>query len=120
MVSALARGGVLLDPVDYVYLLGGWTYGRFEFGQSFGLNGATIGAGWERQVAPGWTLRAEGRYTKFETKTLTTNFTSNTASISTNAGVPTAAFNITNTDNASDRISADMWSVWLGFAHTFN
>lgn len=120
MVSALARGGVLVDPVDLVYLIGGWTYGRFEFGQSFGLNGGTIGAGWERQVAPGWTLRAEGRYTKFETKTLTTNATNNIASISTNAGVPTAAINISTTDSVSDRISADMWSVWLGFAHTFN
>ena len=121
MVSVLGRGGVLIDPVDYVYLIGGWTYGRFEFGQSFGLNGATIGAGWERRLAPGWTVRAEGRYTKFETKTLNSTFGSSTSSTTFNgAGVADETITSTNASTTADRVSADMWSVWFGIAHYFN
>lgn len=120
MVSVLGRGGVLVDPVDYVYLIGGWTYGRFELGQSFGLNGATIGAGWERRLAPGWTVRAEGRYTKFETKTLNSSFGSSSTSTVFDAGVPTETVTSTDAGSTADRISADMWSVWFGIAHYFN
>jgi len=57
--AALARVGVLLAPRDLVYVIGGYTYGGFEWnGRSFGLNGATVGAGWEHEVAPSWTLKA--------------------------------------------------------------
>jgi len=119
LVSVLARGGVLVDPLDLVYVLGGWTYGRFEFGQSFGLNGGTVGAGWERVLAPGWTLRAEGRYTKFQSKTVTTPSFSTFSNVETGGGFASAT---TGTDQAVDasRISADMWSVWLGVTHYFN
>ncbi len=120
MVSALARAGILLDPVDYLYAIGGYTYGRFALGQSFGLNGGTVGAGWERQLAPGWTFRAEGRYTKFEGKNLADTSAANITSTSINAGVPTAAFAINTTDTTLTHISPDMWSIWLGVSHYFN
>jgi len=29
-ISALARGGFLIDPYELVYLTGGWTYAGFE------------------------------------------------------------------------------------------
>ncbi len=68
-VSALLRAGWLIDPRDLIYVIGGYTYGGFEWGtRTFGLNGATIGGGWEHQIAPAWTLRAEYRYTRFEDK----------------------------------------------------
>jgi hypothetical protein len=41
-VSALARGGFLIDPYEMVYLIGGWTYAGFETLQNnaqLGLNG---------------------------------------------------------------------------------
>jgi outer membrane immunogenic protein len=112
MVSVLGRGGVLVDPADFVYLLGGYTYGRFEaFGVGVGLNGGTIGAGWERQVAPGWMLRGEYRYTKFEGK----DINQNSASTINQLGVIT----INDASATTDHVSADMHSVWLGVAHYF-
>jgi len=121
MVSVLGRGGVLVTPNDYLYALGGYTYGRFEFGQSFGLNGATIGAGWERQLADGWTIRAEGRYTKFESKTLNSPFSSSsTTTFNNGAGALVETDTSTDASTTTDRISADMWSVWLGVAHYFH
>jgi len=71
MASALARLGVLVDPRDLVYGIGGWSYGGFTTGafttglHPFNLNGPTVGVGIEREVAPTWTLRAEYRYTHF-------------------------------------------------------
>ncbi len=119
LVSALARGGVLITPADYVYGLGGWTYGRFELdNQSFGLNGGTIGAGWERQLAPGWTLRAEGRYTKFQDKTVGSLSSTNTTSSSAGGGA-TSSGTQASVLSASNRVSADMWSAWLGVTHYF-
>ncbi len=121
MVSVLARAGVLVDPQDLLYAIGGWTYGRFEFGQSFGLNGGTIGGGWERQLVPGWTLKAEGRYTRFESKTLNTASASNTVTSAFNAaGVLDETVTSTSTFAEADRVSASMWSVWLGVSHYFN
>ncbi len=121
MVSVLARGGVLVDPVDFLYGIGGWTYGRFEFGPSFGLNGGTIGAGWERQLAPGWTFRTEGRYTKFQSRTLTSSSASSSTSNQFNgAGVLTETVANSNANLSNDRVSADMWSVWFGVSHYFN
>jgi len=111
MVSLLGCGGVRVDPVDYVYLLGGYTYARLETlnspigiagqaplfapvtgftqfpnavlrrsgGDSFGLNGATVGGGWERQIAPRWSLRGEYRYTKFQGKDVSENFVTNSS-----------------------------------------
>jgi opacity protein-like surface antigen len=104
-----------VDPADLIYAIGGYTYGRFEFGQAFGLNGGTIGGGWERMIAPGWTLRAEGRYTKFETKTISNTFTE----AFTENG-PNFTETGTSSDVSTNRVSADMWSVWLGVTHYFN
>jgi len=117
MVSALGRGGLLVDPRDLVYGLAGYTYGNFEgFGQGFGLNGATVGAGWERQVAAGWTLRGEYRYTKFQATNLlqASQFGSTQSDNFSNT--------VFTTDTVSRRInvSADMQSAWLGVAHYFD
>jgi opacity protein-like surface antigen len=119
MLSALGRGGVLVDPADFVYLLGGYTYARFEaFGVGFGLNGGTIGAGWERQVTPSWTLRGEYRYTKFEGKDINQNSVSNFVQTTTSNG---GSSTLTDNDvSATTRhLSADMHSVWIGVAHQF-
>src|SRR5262249_10246680 len=46
-VAALGRLGVLVTPRDLAYVIGGYTYGGFEWnGRSFGLNGGARGAGW--------------------------------------------------------------------------
>ena len=66
MVSALARAGVLIGPSNLLYVIGGYTYGRFSSPAQtltgfyiagmntypvgsflFGMNGTTVGAGWE-------------------------------------------------------------------------
>jgi opacity protein-like surface antigen len=120
MVSLLGRGGVLVDPRDLVYALGGYTYGRFEgFGAGFGLNGATVGGGWERSIALGWTLRGEVRYTKFQSKDVTESF----ASTSTQTAVCACFPNSMTTNDAfarTEHVSADMYSAWLGVAHYFS
>jgi opacity protein-like surface antigen len=116
LISVLGRGGVLVDPQDLVYLIGGYTYGRFEaFDQTFGLNGATIGAGWEREVATGWTLRGEYRYTKFQSR----DVTSMSASASTGTLPLGDTITSSSTITATERVSADMHSVWLGVTHYF-
>jgi outer membrane immunogenic protein len=114
LVSVLARGGFLVDPTDLVYALGGYTYGRFEvgaIGEGFGMNGGTVGVGWERQIVPGWNLRAEYRYTRFASSTL--NFGSSTSTSGTSL---TAASTINESFRFSD---VDMHSVWLGVSHSF-
>ena len=119
--SALARAGWLLDPADMLYIIGGYTYGRFEaVSQSFGLNGGTIGGGWERIVAPGWTLRAEGRYTKFQNKTVTSPPFSETFTTTQTGAFGTSVTTGTESEAFAARVSADMWSVWLGVTHYFN
>src|SRR5262249_6160361 len=87
LVSALLKGGWLADPQDLLYLIGGWTYGAFEAipssdgidgvfqgelkaTQRFGLNGITVGAGFERQFASMWSLKGEYRFTQFQSKTI--------------------------------------------------
>jgi opacity protein-like surface antigen len=115
LVSVLGRGGYVLSPSDLLYVIGGWTYGRFEFGQSFGLNGGTVGGGWEHMVAPGWTLKTEGRYTKFQSKTIGTEFTN--ALTSSGPGFTQTG---TTSNVGSNRVSADMWSVTVGVSHYFN
>jgi opacity protein-like surface antigen len=115
-LSALARIGLLLDPVDLVYVIGGYTYARFDFLNNFGfgMNAGTIGGGWERQIVRGWTVRVEGRYTKFASKEVTSNFsnTSNTSSPSFFGGGTTLT-------SVSDRFSASMASVLIGVSYYF-
>jgi opacity protein-like surface antigen len=119
-LSALARIGVLLDPVDLVYVLGGYTYARFDYlnNFAFGMNGGTIGGGWERQIVRGWTVRIEGRYTKFASKEVTTNFSnaSNTSSSSTST-VTTSTTTILSP--GTDRFSASVASVLVGLSYYF-
>lgn len=114
LVSVLARGGFLLDPADLVYVLGGYTYGRFEIGQvgtGFGMDGGTVGVGWERQIIAGWNLRAEYRYTRFASATV--NFGETASSV----GGTTAS---TSTLNEAFHFSdVDVQSVWLGVSHSF-
>lgn len=113
MVSALARAGTLLDPDDLVYAIGGYTYGRFEnVDGGFGLNGGTVGVGWERQIVPGWTLRGEYRYTRFQDVDLHVN----TQSTGTSSGGASQAFTTLQTTHYSD---LDMHSLWLGVSHYF-
>ena len=112
MVSALARAGALIDPNDLVYVIGGYTYGRFEnIDGGFGLNGGTVGVGWERQIVPGWTLRGEYRYTRFQD----TDLHVNTQSASSD-GSSTTTF---NTSQITHYSGLDMHSLWLGVSHYF-
>jgi opacity protein-like surface antigen len=75
------------------------------------MNGGTVGVGWERQIASGWNLRAEYRYTRFASATI--NFGSSSSGSGT---VGTA----TSTTNEAFRFSdVDMHSVWLGVSHSF-
>jgi outer membrane immunogenic protein len=117
LVSALLRGGRVVDPNDYVYLLGGYTYGRFQAeGEGFGLSGGTVGAGWERQVVPGWTLKAEYRYTRFQNKDL---FFSNQNSITQSSSGGTSSSQSNTYAEVSHFSDLDMHSVWLGVSHYF-
>jgi outer membrane immunogenic protein len=118
MISALARAGVLVDSADLVYVLGGWTYGRFDYGDhSFGLHGGTVGAGWERQIAPMWTLRAEYRYTRFQNKTITDSFNSTDTTTGTNNSTSTFTAASASTSTFS---GVDLQSVMVGVSHYFN
>ena len=114
MVSALARAGALIDPNDLVYILGGYTYGRFEnINGGFGMNGGTAGIGWERQIMSGWTLRAEYRYTRFQD----TDFKFNTQSVlTTSAGIVQTS----NGSSVTHYSGLDMHSLWLGVSHYFS
>jgi len=125
MVSALARAGYLVDPRNQIYGLAGWTFAGFDttltiirdsngipvfFGSSFGANGVTVGAGWERQIAEQWTLRAEYRYTKFE------NITLGTSNLTTVAVTPfdTAA------THAAATVAPDLQVVRVGLTRYFD
>jgi len=119
--SALGRLGVLIDPRDLIYVIGGYTYGGFEWGnRTFGLNGATVGAGWEREVAPGWTLKAEYRYTAFEDKDIarSTSSASSQRSVGTTGAVTTSGSNGAFT--ATDRVSGvALHALRFGITHYF-
>jgi opacity protein-like surface antigen len=122
-MSALLRGGLLADRRDLIYLIGGLSYARFELAdQTFGAFGGTIGAGWERKIAPTWTLKAEYRYTRFQDRTLTTSFSS--AGTGTITSVPNPSQSITSNSSASldtQRLSGLDWqTVMVGVSHYFN
>jgi len=119
LISVLARTGYLIDPSDLVYVIGGYTYGRFEAdANGFGMNGGTIGIGWERQIISGWDLRAEYRYTRFGSKTVSLAEASSSTSSSTGAGAGPSA--LTSDLAGAFRFSdVDMHSVWLGVSYSF-
>lgn len=126
-VSALARGGYLIDPYNLVYILGGWTYSGFEIPQNdvqFGLHGGTIGAGFERRISPLWGMKVEYRYTKFQSKTI--DLQSSTASTLTSTQPATAtsgssSSTTTNTSfsNTAAHFNADMQTVLVGVSRYF-
>jgi opacity protein-like surface antigen len=122
--SALGRVGVLLDPLDLLYVIGGYTYARFDYLNNYavGMNGGTIGGGWERQIVRGWTVKVEGRYTKFANKNVT-NTSSNTASLPTSSTAGTTTIAQTFTDrtvtNVNDRFSASIASILIGVSYYF-
>lgn len=122
-MAALVRGGLVVDPKDLVYLIGGLSYGRFEFSnddQTFGAFGGTVGAGWERKITPSWTLKAEYRYTRFQDRTLSTNFAS-TFSQTTNfvGGMETIAKSSASVE--TERVSGLDWhTVTIGVSHYFD
>ncbi|HLX14681.1 MAG TPA: outer membrane beta-barrel protein [Bradyrhizobium sp.] len=122
-MAALVRGGLVVDPKDLVYLIGGLSYGRFEFAnddQTFGAFGGTVGAGWERKITPSWTLKAEYRYTRFQDLALSTNFAS-TFSQTTNfvGGMQTFTRSIAGVDN--NRLSGLDWhTLTIGVSHYFD
>jgi opacity protein-like surface antigen len=114
VVSALARGGFVIDPKDLIYLVGGITYGSFELidQSSIGAFGGTVGAGWERKITPSWTFKAEYRYTRFQDRTATESVVSSTSSA---VGVST------NDSSVSSKITGLDWhSVSIGVSHYFD
>ena len=125
MVSALARLGFLVTPRDLVYGLAGWSYAGFNTtlpnveDPSFGANGVTVGAGWERQILDTWTLKLEYRYTQFESITVP-GFSS---SVSTNFNnfinppVPVSSFS--QTSNEASRVSPSLHVIRVGLTHYF-
>lgn len=120
-VSALARGGFLIDPYEMVYLIGGWTYAGFETLQNnaqLGLNGGTIGAGYERQVSPLWGVKVEYRYTKFASKTV--DLPSTSTSIQNFPGNGSSSTSVsTSYINTAASYSANMQTVMLGVSRYF-
>jgi opacity protein-like surface antigen len=120
-VSALARGGFLIDPYEMVYLIGGWTYAGFETLQNnaqLGLNGGTIGAGYERQVSPLWGIKVEYRYTKFASKTV--DLPSTSTSIQNFPGNGSSSTSVsTSYINTAASYSANMQTVMLGVSRYF-
>jgi outer membrane immunogenic protein len=118
LVSALVRGGWSIDSQDLIYVLGGVTYGRFEWGEeTFGMFGGTVGVGVERQIAPLWTLKAEYRYTKFQNKTINTSFAGAGSTVSTGFNPGTESFIEAGT--TANAVTADMHSVMFGISHYF-
>jgi len=123
MVSALARLGYLVTPRDLVYGIGGWTFAGFNTSlpnggggdPSFGANGVTIGAGWERQILDSWTLKLEYRFTKFETINVATGGTFSETTFS--GGVPSSLSQFF--DNASTSVSPSLHVVRVGLTHYF-
>jgi len=116
-MSALVRGGFVVDPKDLVYLVGGLSYGRFEFSnQSFGAFGGTVGAGWERKITPTWTLKAEYRYTRFQDRTLTESFSSSFSNSATGLANSSSAASLD-----TNRFSGLDWhTVSIGVSHYFD
>jgi opacity protein-like surface antigen len=118
LISALARAGWVVDSRNLIYALAGPTYGRFEWStETFGMFGGTVGAGFERKIAPMWTLRVEYRYTKFANHTINTGFSETGSAVSTGAFTGTQTF--TDSGATSNTVSADMQSIMFGISREF-
>jgi len=123
-MAALVRGGLVVDPKNLVYLIGGLSYARFEIAadnQSFGAFGGTVGAGWERKITPSWTLKAEYRYTRFQDHTLTTNFNSSSSSTTVFSNNPSSFSSSSFANVDTNRYSGLDWhTVAIGVSHYFD
>jgi outer membrane immunogenic protein len=67
------RVGYLVNPETLAYVLAGYTQANFSLPSGVrGDNpgGFTVGGGLETRLAPHWTLKAEYRFTSFDTETL--------------------------------------------------
>jgi outer membrane immunogenic protein len=123
MVSALARLGYLVTPRDLVYGLAGWSYAGFNTtlpnvgDPSFGANGVTVGAGWERQILDTWTLKLEYRYTQFESVTVPAFSTNSSTNFNPPFGVPVNSD--VSTSNQASRISPSLHVIRVGLTHYF-
>jgi outer membrane immunogenic protein len=97
MVSALARGGLLVSPSTLAYGMVGWTGAQFEYQNltdnlffqpedRFWANGITVGGGVEQKLASNWSVRAEYRFTDFPDLSVGNNFvwSSNSPATQTN------------------------------------
>lgn len=118
MASALLRAGVLLDESTLLYGLGGWTFAEFEArnltdnpfyqpNESFWASGPTGGVGIERRLDSNWRVRAEYRYTKFETARTQDQFN-------------WSGLGATQTYSRATQFDQSMQSARLGFAYAFN
>jgi len=116
MASALAKAGWLVDPRDLVYVVGGWSYGAFRFDtQPFGLNGPTVGGGWEHEIAPGWSVKAEYRYAQLRGggDSVFGNPSSSTNTSGTSTTVSAFSF------SQADHLAVDLHAVRVGVSHYF-
>lgn len=118
MASALVRAGVLLDENTLLYGLGGWTFAQFEArnvtdnpfyqpNETFWASGPTGGVGIERRLDTNWRIRAEYRYTRFDTARTQDQFN----------WVSGAA---TQTYARGTQYDQSMQSGRIGFAYAFN
>jgi hypothetical protein len=120
MASALLRAGYTPDRMQMYYVLAGYTYGRFSMVgfTDFGMNGATVGAGYERVIGPGWTVKAEGRYTKFADANVPLTALSSSSSASpVTGGTATTAF--TSASAFTYNVSADIFTARVGITKYF-
>jgi opacity protein-like surface antigen len=121
MASALLRAGYTPDRMQMYYVLAGYTYGRFSMVglTDFGMNGATVGAGYERVIGPGWTVKVEGRYTKFaDANVPSTAVSSSSTSGPVTGGTATTAFS--SASASTYNVSADIFTARVGITKYFN
>ena len=82
-----------------------------------GLNGATIGAGYERQIFPLWGLKVEYRYTKFQSKTIDLPSTSTSGSSAPQTAITSAtASGSASYLNTTAHYSPEMQIVSVGIS----
>jgi opacity protein-like surface antigen len=123
MITAIARFGMLVDPRNLIYGLGGVTYANFQtavetedVNRTFNTYGPTVGIGWETQLPDMWTSRTEYRYTKFLNRTLSTG---TPFADRANDGAGTVSTGASTFDS-STTISSDSHIVRLGVARQFS
>ncbi|MDE5454217.1 outer membrane beta-barrel protein [Bradyrhizobium sp. CSA112] len=118
MASALLRAGILVDDLTLLYGIGGWTVAQFEArnltdnpfyqpNESFWASGPTAGVGIERKLDSNWRVRAEYRYTRFDTAHTQDRFAFVSGPNS-------------QTYSRSTQFDQSMQSGRIGFAYSFN